>query len=68
MEDVWMYVYILSRHGLSLVPSGVGQCKGAIKTGKSAMFKMNRKVYSFQQKYEKVHSPTKSVPGEKKVL
>jgi len=44
----------------------VGQCKGEVKTGKIARFKMNGKVYSFKQK-EKVHCSTKSVPGEKKV-
>jgi len=39
-------VCVLSRHGLSLVPARVGQCKGGVKTGKIARFKMNGKVYS----------------------
>jgi len=45
----------------------VGQCKGGVKTGKIARFKINENVYSFKQKSKKVHVSTKSVPVEKKV-
>jgi len=59
---VYIYIiYILSRHGLSLVPSRVGQCKGEVKTGKTGRFIQSNK------KNKKVHSSTKSVPGEKRV-